>query len=111
VATAQSTTAAEDGSVKTGPAATTSAGLPRHLRRGHLARRRHAVGNHPSNTVIYTPAAGFFGADSFTFQATDPDDGNSQATVSLDHLPWWRQYGSPRRSVSPRPARCMPKDL
>ena len=25
------------------------------------------------NTLTYSPAAGFFGADSFTFQATDPD--------------------------------------
>jgi VCBS repeat-containing protein len=35
------------------------------------------------HTLTYTPAAGFFGADAFTFQATDPDGAESQAVVSL----------------------------
>ncbi len=68
-------------------AATTSAGYP----------ATYTVATQPANgtlsaiingnTVTYTPAAGFFGTDSFSFQATDPDGGNSQATVSLTVTP------------------------
>ncbi len=39
------------------------------------------------NTLIYTPAANFYGADSFVFAATDPDGESSQATVSVTVTP------------------------
>ncbi|HEY3848713.1 MAG TPA: Ig-like domain-containing protein, partial [Acetobacteraceae bacterium] len=39
------------------------------------------------NTLTYSPVAGFFGSDSFTFQATDPDGKESQAAVSVTVTP------------------------
>ena len=39
------------------------------------------------NTLTYTPVANFYGADSFTFRATDPDGESSQAAVSVTVTP------------------------
>jgi hypothetical protein len=36
------------------------------------------------NTLTYTPATNFYGVDTFTFQATDPDGMSSQAAVTLN---------------------------
>ena len=42
-----------------------------------------ALGQPANGNVTYTPAAGFTGADSFTFDATDGTNTSAQATVTI----------------------------
>jgi Ca2+-binding RTX toxin-like protein len=87
VATAQSVSVAEGGTQQIVLTATDTQGNPLTYSivtapgDGTLS----AITN--GNTLTYTPTANFFGADRFTFQATDPDGGNSQAAVSLTVTP------------------------
>jgi hypothetical protein len=87
VATAQSDSVAEGGSVQIVLAAITAAGYPAtySIATPPADGTLSAITN--GNTVTYIPAAGFYGTDSFSFQATDPDGGESQATVSLTVTP------------------------
>ena len=50
-----------------------------------VAPAHGAVTGTPPN-VAYQPAAGYFGADSFTFRATDPSNASSTAVVSITVL-------------------------
>ena len=88
IATAQSDTVAEYGSVTLTLAATDSAGNP----------LTYSIVTPPSfgtlsainpvtDQVIYTPTTGTYGNDSFVFQAVDNELGISDATVSLTVTP------------------------
>ncbi|MEW5852151.1 MAG: tandem-95 repeat protein [Myxococcota bacterium] len=88
VANNDSATVAEDGSVTTSvllndtglgdaPVVVTVASVPAN---------GSAVVN-ADNTVTYTPAANFFGSDSFTYRVTDVDDQQATATVSITVTP------------------------
>ena len=87
VATAQSDSVAEDGSVQIILSSTTAPGFPASYTittqpaNGTLS----AITN--GNTITYTPNANYYGPDNFSFQATDPDGGNSQAKVTLTVTP------------------------
>src|SRR3546814_2162157 len=43
----------------------------------------HGTASVAGDVVAYTPAAGYFGADSFTYTATGPGGTSAPATVSL----------------------------
>src|SRR3546814_3350208 len=43
----------------------------------------HGTGSVGGDVVTYTPAAGYYGADSFTYMATGPGGTSAPATVSL----------------------------
>jgi hypothetical protein len=87
VATAQSVSAPENGTQQIVLAATDAQANPiaysivTQPGEGMLS----AITN--GNTLIYTPAPNYYGADSFVFQATDPDGKSSQATVSVTVTP------------------------
>ena len=51
---------------------------------GHRPGPRHAGRDRPAaTTVTYTPAAGYFGPDSFTYRASDGTANSAPATVSI----------------------------
>ncbi|HTW70835.1 MAG TPA: right-handed parallel beta-helix repeat-containing protein [Acetobacteraceae bacterium] len=87
IANAQTVSVAEDGSIAVVLSATDTQGNPLTYSivtppaDGTLT----AITN--GNTLTYSPAAGFFGTDSFIFQATDPDGEESQATVTVGVTP------------------------
>ena len=87
VATAQSVSVAENASTQVVLAATDAQGNPLtySIVTPPADGRLSAITN--GNTLTYTPLANFFGADSFVFQATDPDGESSQATVSVTVTP------------------------
>ncbi|MEA2728158.1 MAG: large repetitive protein, partial [Acetobacteraceae bacterium] len=87
VATPQTVSVPEDGSVKVVLAATDTQGNP--LTYSIVAAPADgavsAITN--GNTLTYTPVANFYGADGFTFQATDPDGKSSQAALKMNVTP------------------------
>ena len=87
VATPQTVSVAEDSSGQIVLAATDTQGNPLTytVAQGPANGSVSAITN--GNTLTYTPSANFYGADSFTFQATDPDGESSQATVTLNVTP------------------------
>ena len=87
VATAQSVSVAENASTQVVLAATDTQGNPLtySIVTAPTDGALSAITN--GNTLTYTPAANFYGADSFVFQATDPDGKSSQATVSVTVTP------------------------
>ena len=87
VAIAQSATVAEGGAVPIVLAATDTQGNPLlySIETPAADGALSAIVN--GNTVTYTPAAGYYGTDSFSFQATDPDGLSNQAAVSLTVTP------------------------
>ena len=87
VATAQSVTVAEDASVQIVLAATDQQGnsLTYSVATPPAQGAVPAIVN--GDTLTYTPDANFFGADSFVFQATDPDGESSQASVGVTITP------------------------
>ena len=87
VATAQSVSVAENASTQVVLAATDTQGnsLTYSIVTPPADGGVSAITN--GNTLTYTPLANFYGADSFVFQATDPDGESSQATVSVTVTP------------------------
>jgi hypothetical protein len=87
VAIAQSVTLLEAASAQIVLTATDAAGFPLvySITAPPADGSLSAITN--GNTLSYTPAPGYYGNDSFTFQATDPDGGESTAVVALTVTP------------------------
>ena len=63
-----------------------------------------AVSVRPDGGFTYTPAAGFSGADSFTYHATDGDGSSRDSTVSITVTP----APAPPTSTPPAPSKVVP---
>ena len=84
VAAAQSVSVQAEGSVAVTLAASDVDGDPLTFAVTVAPAHGAVAGTPPS--VTYQPAAGYFGADSFTFRATDPSNASSTAVVSVTVL-------------------------
>ena len=87
VAIGQSVTVAEGGSTQIVLAATDTQGNPLTYSVTTAPGDGIVSAISNGNTLTYSPDANFFGADSFVFQATDPDGESSQATVAVTVTP------------------------